>query len=274
MRPHQRLAAAAFSASLLASGAALANPKPLPFSYGYGTQPQGALEVEQYLDVVPVRVPREAPDGTQEAVTSLRYDLQTELEYGLSDRVELGFYFVFRQGPSAGTPDFFFRGVKQRVRIRLAERNEWPLDVALYFEIAEFHNELELEEKLLLSKQAGAFNFITNLWVEQEWYFQSEEVKYIYNPTLGFTYEVAPGFLLGAEYWARGRFDKQTTTGTTDDPSTDTRHYAGPTVMLERGRVWTTLGVYPRLDTLGSGVPVNDFYGPVWVRLLLGLEMF
>ena len=43
-----------------------------------------------------------------------------------------------------------------------------PLDVALYFDIAELHNELEFEEKILLSKQAGPFNFITNLWVEQE----------------------------------------------------------------------------------------------------------
>jgi hypothetical protein len=274
MRSPNILAVATFSGFLFAGGTALANPKPLPFSYGYGTQPEGALEVEQYLDVVPVRVPREAPDGTQQAVTSLRYDLQTELEYGLTDRVELGFYFVFRQGPSAGTPDFFFRGVKQRARIRLAERGEWPLDVALYFEIAEFHNELEFEEKLLLSKQVGRFSFITNLWVEQEWYFQSEEVKYIFNPTAGFTYEIQPGFLLGAEYWARGRFDSDDASSATDDPSTDTRHYAGPTVMLERGRVWTTLGVYPRLDTLGSGVPVNDLYGPVWVRLLLGLEMF
>lgn len=273
MRPSFVPAFAAFSAALLGGGLAQANPRPLPFSYGYGTQPEGALEAEQYLDVVPVRVPREAPDGTQQAVTSLRYDLQTELEYGLTDRVELGFYFVFRQGPSPVTPDFFFRGVKQRARIRLAERGEWPLDVALYFELAEFHNELEFEEKILLSKQLGAFNLIANLWVEQEWYFQTEEWKHIYNPTAGFTYEVRPGFLLGAEYWARGRFDRSASTAT-DDPSTDTRHYAGPTLMLERGRLWTTLGVYPRLDTLGSGVPVNDFFGPLWVRVLLGVELF
>jgi hypothetical protein len=257
MRSPNILAVAAFSAVLSGGTTALANPKALPFSYGYGTQPQGALEVEQYLDVVPVRVPKEAADGTQQAVTSLRYDLQTELEYGLTDRVELGFYFAFRQGPSPGTPDFFFRGIKQRARIRLAERGQWPVDVGLYFEIAEFHNEIEFEEKLLLSKQVGGFNFVTNLWVEQEWYFQTQEAKYIFNPTAGFTYEIQPGFLIGAEYWARGRFDQQASTGP-DDPGTDTRHYAGPTVMLERGRVWTTLGVYPRLDTIGSGVPVND----------------
>src|SRR5262245_15368473 len=90
------VAAASFCTALLAGSAAHANPKPLPFSYGYGTQPEGAFEVEQYMDIVPVRVPKEAADGTQTAVTSVRYDLQTELEYGITDRVELGFYFVFR----------------------------------------------------------------------------------------------------------------------------------------------------------------------------------
>jgi hypothetical protein len=268
------LAAASFCTASLAASAAHATPKPLPFSYGYSTQPEGGFEVEQYMDIVPVRVPKEADDGTQKAVTSTSFDLQTELEYGLTDRLELGFYFVFHQGPSPDTPFLYMSGTRQRLRLRLAERGEWPVDVGTYLEVSELHNEIEIEEKILLSKALGKFSLVSNLWVEQEYYFQLQQWKFIYNPTAAVTYEVRPGLIVGLEYWARGRFDKHGATSGTDDPSTNTRHYVGPTINLERGPVWASLGVYPRLDTLGKGVAVGDVYGPIWVRVLLGIELF
>jgi hypothetical protein len=266
----------AFAAAVLALAPvpALANPKPLPFTYGYPTQPQGSLELEQYTDVVPTRVAREAPDGTRDAVTSLRYELQTELEYGLTDRLEFGFYFAFRQMPSADAPFLQFRGVKQRLRLRLAERGAWPVDVGLYLEVAEFHDEIELEEKILLSRQFGRVTLAANLWVEQEWYFQTEETKFIYNPTVGGTFEITPSVLVGLEYWARGRFDDpDTAVAGGEDPSIRTRHYLGPTVMLQRDGPWAALGVYARLDRSWSSIPTGDPYGAVWFRVLLGFDL-
>jgi hypothetical protein len=59
-------------ASLLSVSGAGANPMPLPFSYPYQTLPAEKFEVEQFVDMVPVRVAREKPDGTQEGVYSLR----------------------------------------------------------------------------------------------------------------------------------------------------------------------------------------------------------
>ena len=258
------------------SAAASANPRPLPFSYPYETLPSGKLEVEQYADLVPVRVARENPDGTLDGVFGVRSILQTELEYGITDRLEFGWYFVFRQSASADTPFLRFSGVKQRLRIRLAEADEWPVDVGLYFELAEFHDEFEFEEKLLLAKRFGALNAVVNLWVEQEYYFQTRDTKYIYNPTAGVTYELSPKFIMGLEYWGRGRFDS--TTDTTDmtgasEAPTRTHHYLGPTFVAQQGSVFLSLGAYLRLDGLADRATVDDPFGKIWFRSLIGVEL-
>jgi hypothetical protein len=257
----------------LFSSTARANPRPLPFSYPYQTLPSGKFEAEQYVDLVPVRVTRENPDGTQEGVFSLRSVLQTELEIGLSDRLEFGWYFVFQQGASAETPFLRFQGIKQRLRLRLAEEGDWPVNVGLYLEIAELHNEFEVEEKLLLSRRFGPLNLTVNLWIEQEYYFQTSETKFIFNPTAGVTYELSPNVTVGAEYWARGRFDSASDEsdepGASDAP-TGTRHYLGPTLLLQTGEAWMSLGPYVRLDSLGDDWVVDDPYGKLWFRALLG----
>ena len=260
-------------AGLLAPAVARATPRPLPFTYPAETLPKGSLEVEQYVDLVPVKVAREEDAGTR-AVTSLRSELQTELEYGITDKLELGFYFAFQQAASAGSPYLQFRGIKQRVRYELSEQPCWPLGVGLYGEIAEFHDELEFEEKILLSKRFGAVGVALNLWVEQEWYFQDELWKFIYNPTAGAWYEFSPHFSLGAEYWLRGRFDEPDAAEVaTGDAPSGTRHYAGPTAMVQSGEYFASLGSYVRLDHLSDPLAVGDPAGRVWFRLLIGLHL-
>src|SRR5262249_58078484 len=104
------------------------------------------MEIEQYIDTTPLKTGDPKDPGGQ--VWDQRYVLQTEFEYGITDRLELGLYLVFANdtgGPLA------FDGTKQRLRFRLAEQGEWPIDVALYGEVAEFHDEFELEEKVILS---------------------------------------------------------------------------------------------------------------------------
>ena len=77
----------------LLPASARANPHPLPYSYPYQTLPKGKIEVEEIADLIPMRVAREKEDGTRDAVTALRSQLQTELELGLSDRLELVFEY-------------------------------------------------------------------------------------------------------------------------------------------------------------------------------------
>lgn len=273
MKHSSKLALVVGLAGFCATSAALANPHPLPFSYPYQTLPKGRVEVEEIADLVPMRVAREKEDGTRDAVTALRYQLQTELELGVTDRLELALYFSFHQSATADTPAMRFDGMKQRLRYRFAEEGDLPVDMGLYFELAEFYNEVELEEKLLLSKRFGYLTAVSNLWVEQEYYFQTKEWKLIYNPTAGVHYEFSPNFMLGLEYWARGRFDQAdaaTGQATSDSPS-GARHFLGPTVLLQSGEAWWSTGVYARLDNLGQSLQAEDPYGKVWVRTMVGL---
>jgi hypothetical protein len=255
---------------------ASANPRPLPFSYPYETLPSGKFEIEQYADLVPVRVERENLDGTLDGVFGVRSILQTELEFGITDRLEFGWYFAFRQGATSDTPFLRFSGVKQRLRYRVAEAGELPVDVGLYLEIAEFHDEFEVEEKVLLSRRFGAITAVVNLWVEQEYYFQTGDTKYIFNPTAGVSYELSPRFIMGLEYWARGRFDSATdTTDMTGDSEAPigTHHYLGPTFLAQKGSVFLSVGAYLRLDGLADSMAVGDPYGRVWLRSLIGIEL-
>lgn len=255
------------------SRVASANPHPLPFSYPYQTLAEAEVEVEEIVDLIPMRVAREKLDGTRDAVTALRSRLQTEVELGLTDRLELGLYFVFRQGATADTPALRFEGLKQRLRYRFAEEGDLPVDLGVYLEIAEFYNEIEIEQKLLLSRRFGYLTTSINLWVEQEYYFQDQEWKLIYNPTAGVVYELSPRFMLGLEYWVRGRFDdaSASTGDAAVDSPTAARHYLGPTFLLQSGPAWWSTGVYARLDNLPDAAVADDPYGKVWIRTMLGM---
>jgi hypothetical protein len=253
-------------AALGLSTPALATPRALPFTYPYETLPKGHLELEEVVDLVPVRIARETDTGT-EAVTSLRSSLETEIEYGISDHVEAAWYFAFRQ-PASTAPALRFMGTKQRVRFRFAEPGELPVDLGLYLEIAEFHDEFEFEEKLILQRRFGAFSLHSNLWVEQEFYFQTDRWYYVYNPTLAAAYQVSPSFFVGFEYWARGQFGDAEPT-----PTPLPHHYAGPTLMVQTLEAFATLGVYPRWDAVADAAVVDDPAGKVWVRVLFGLDL-
>ncbi len=263
---------AAVAVTALASPA-LANPHPNPYSYPYATLPADKVEIEQYTDLTPVRVERENPDGTVDGVFSLRWVLQTELELGLTDRLELGIYFQWQQGASSDTPFLRFSGLKQRLRYRFAETGELPVDIGIYGEIAEFHDEVEFEEKILLERRFDDFSVVANLWVEQEYYFQTGETKYIYNPTLAANYQVSPKLFLGGEYWTRGRFDRASSTDMSVDAPTTGHHYLGPTLLYQTGMIFLSLGVYARLDGIAKSAAVDDPYGKLWVRSIVGLEL-
>jgi hypothetical protein len=262
---------AAIVAASFTPAPAAATPRTFPFTYPYHTLPAGEPELEQYVDIVPTRVSREKDDGTLEGVLSHRYVLQTEFEYGITDRLEGAFYVVFRQAGELGAP-LRFQGVKQRLRYRLATEAEWPVGVAVYFEVAEFHDEIEIEEKIILGRRFGRLQILANAWFEQEYYFQDQVSKFIYNPTVGASWEISPRLIPGLEYWVRGRFGGSETGGTEMDAPSAAHHYLGPTLLLQGRKMWISLGAYLGLDSLGDGFQVGAAYGPLWVRALVGLE--
>jgi hypothetical protein len=261
-------------ALLLAGGAVRANPRPLPFTYQSESLRQGTGEIEQFLDFIPIRALSSAGNPIWYGATQL----QTEIEYGLTDRLELALYFTFV--PNAGDratavpalPEG--NGAKQRLRYALADPGTWPVDVAVYGELAENEREVELEGKLILQRRIGRLRLIANLTVEREFYFEGAH-EWVLNPTLGVTHALSAWVHLGLEGWMRAEYP--------DDlagprPFNLGPHvYVGPTVMLDLGRMWWTTGVYLRVSNLDRAVaapepPVpGDAFGRFWVRTVIGL---
>src|SRR6185312_481143 len=101
---------------LFATTTAYANPRALPFTYTTDTLPAGQAELEQTVDLVPLR----ADDLSSGArAWYLASAFQTELEIGLCDRLELALYFTMAPAianltNTATLPDT--NGIKQRIR--------------------------------------------------------------------------------------------------------------------------------------------------------------
>lgn len=252
--------------------AARANPRPLPFTYNYETLPEGGAEVEQYVDLVPDKAV-----GIQSGrnVWYLASQFQTELEYGVTDRLELAVYGAFAPTPSS---DLYQNtsiltegtGLKERLRYRIADEGVLPIDIALYGEVVEYETEFELEAKIILQKRIGDLRIAANLWAEREWYLSMNQRDWVIDPTVGATYQITPLWNVGVDSWLRAEFP---------DPAPHPRpfsvgpqYYVGPAVMLDFGKIWWSTAVYARVTDTSHTLQPGDTYGPVWVRSVVGVS--
>jgi hypothetical protein len=248
---------------------ARANPRPLPMSYTAETLPEGKLELEPAVDYTPVRV-HDAASG--DVVWYGASTLQLELEYGLTDSVELGLYIT----TAMTSPDFTDEprllsgnGLKQRIRWRLTEPGA-AFGAALYGEVSENEREIELEAKLILQANLGhGLRAVTNLWAEREYYY-SGEAEWVLNPTLAVTYQATPSIHPGIEAWMRGEYPDEApaTRGFVLGPHV----YVGPTVMFDFGKLWFNTGVYVRATDFDRKQQFGEGFGHLWVRFMCGIS--
>ncbi|NOU33472.1 MAG: hypothetical protein HOO96_36715 [Polyangiaceae bacterium] len=258
----------------LVSRAAYANPRPLPFTYTYETLGQGDTEVEQYFDFVPLRSV-DLTSGAQRWYGATQF--QTEVEFGLTNRLELALYAVLAPTPGESLTQTASltetTGVKQRLRYRIAEQGQLPVDIGLYAEVVENTREFELEGKLILVKRFGDLRIAANLWFETEFYFKGER-ELVLNPTLGITYQVTPGFHLGLDSWMRKEIALKETGKEEDESFNGNAHvYAGPGLLFNFGRVWWANALYTRFDDFGRTMKPGDSFGNVWFRSIVGVEL-
>jgi len=271
------LGPAAVGVAALVPASAFANPRPLPFTYPYGTLPKGAFELEQYVDLDPVKA---ISTESGEPVTYVASDFQTEFEFGLTDHVELGVYATFVPRPTedfASTPEMpDGNGSKQRIRGRFVEEGQWPIDLALYGEVVENEREIELETKIILARRFGRLHIDVNLSSEFEFYYSGEKAI-VLNPSLGLTYQVAPFFHVGAETWLKKEFSSDDAEARETEGDIEFNHktqvYAGPAMMFAVGRAWWSLGGYYRLTDVTRTLEPGDRWGALWFRTLVGVEL-
>jgi hypothetical protein len=267
--PLRRPALGALAAGLLAvlwpAAPARATPRPLPFTYIYETLPRGDAEIELYTDLTPLRAYQ--PDGSYG--THLASQFQAEIEYGLTDRLELGLYLTLAPadgnlGAQIAMPEG--TGIKQRLRYRFADAGQWPVDLAVYGEATENQSEIELEGKIILQRRLGPLRLVANAWGARELYFAGRR-EWELNPAAGVVLERWIGVQPGIEYWMHAEIaDGALVLGP--------EQYLGPTVLLQFGKLWWSTGVYvhanrpsaPRDDT------GNPYLGPVWIRSVVGIS--
>ncbi len=265
------LAAAVVAGALTWSARAGATPRPLPFTYTADTLGEGETEIENYVDLTPLKA--FSAQGNPVWYTATQF--QIEYEHGLTDKLELGLYVAFQPDPAEGYTHISTMtegtGFKERLRLRLAEEGEWPVDIALYGELVEYMTEFEIEAKIILERRFGDFRLVANAWAEREYYYSGAHQDWVLNPTVGATYQITPAFHAGIEYWVRAEFP---------DPAPSPRpfsvgpnHFVGPALMLNFGHLWWTTGVYGLLNDINRTVAIDDNYGPIWVRTVVGIEL-
>jgi hypothetical protein len=257
---------------MFTSALAQANPRPLPFTYQHEQLPEGASELEQFVDYSPIKA-RNASNGDPAWYSLTQF--QTEFEHGITPRLELGLYVTFVPGAGVGFSDvpraFMGNGLKQRLRYQLAPTGVWPIDISLYGEVAENEREIELEAKIILQRRFGSLRLIGNLVGEQEFYFRGEK-EFVLAPSAGATLDISPTIQPSLEWWMRAEFPQGTNVASPRPFALGPHHYVGPTVLLQFRTLWWTTGAYLRLsDTHHRLEPGADGFGRIWVRSVVGL---
>jgi len=253
------------------TGSAAANPRIFPVTYTADTLPKGELELEQYVDYLPIRV---LSNATGRPTWYGSSDFQTELEYGISSRLELGLYVTF--APSEGQDYSSFaapiegNGLKERLKFRFAEPGQWPIDLALYGELVENQRELELEAKLILERRLGPLRIAANIAGEREFYFNAQK-DWVISPSIGASLEALPALQPGIEAFLRSEYTSPKLTPRPFDLGPHV--YLGPSLLSQFGRLWWTVGAYARVTDHSHTLAAGEAYGNFWVRSVIGYEL-
>lgn len=190
------------------------------WTYEYMTMKKGKAELEYYLTM-------KMPDTGKTNVNTWQH--QFELEYGITDRWDVSMYQNFKQINRPGKHTFNYDGFKIRTRYRIWEKGKLPLDTLLYFEYIrpwDFSKPNIIEGKLIFAKDIGKLNLAYNQIIKQG---LDRDSRVVHEYAAGASYEVAPGFKLGAE--TKGNF----TAGT---------YFVGPTISwAPTNKFWASLGV-------------------------------
>jgi hypothetical protein len=271
-----RAGAVLFAGSVLALAAnASATPRPLPMTYNYETLGEGELEVEQFVDLTPVKVIPTSNNNLGQFTVASQF--QTEFEYGITNHLELGLYLTLAPTPpGAGaepTPVLTEgNGVKQRLRIRLFDEGVLPIDLGLYGELTENDHEFEIEAKLILQRRIGNLRIVANIVGEHEWYYASPQQDWVFNPSAGVTYQVTPVFQPGIDSWMWLEHSNSAPAGALP-LNLLPNVYVGPAILLDFGKFWWSTGAYLRVTNFGHEmVPDQDSFGAVWFRMMVGIS--
>lgn len=163
---------------------ALADQRSYVWTYEYLTLAKDSAELE-YYQTETVKDRDKNSDDLQQ---------QIELEYGLTDRLDVALYQVYDQ---VDGDNLKYSSYKIRIRYRLAEKNRFPVDVLLYAEHQEKADAQNVfEGKLILAKDIARPNIAYNQ-VHKNTYHDADHANHEY--AAGLSYELYPWLRVAAE---------------------------------------------------------------------------
>jgi hypothetical protein len=193
---------------------ARADERPYAFTYEPVVSAQGELEVELYETQAEPRL---------HAAADRSWEHQLEVGYGVTDRLSVSGYGVFR---TTDLKAFELSAVRLEGRYKLLSASSAPVDLVLYLE-----GEKEvvddkpwgLEEKVILGRRYARVSWAANLMAEQEWPTGGGlETKLGWN--LGMAYQVNDRLKVGAETFGERVHGV--------DGTVEVSTYAGPSAVL------------------------------------------
>lgn len=134
------------------------------YTYSPFVDPPGEMEIETWLT---------AKAGKQDPNEGTLFEPRVELEYAIHGRLGASVYLNFVKEPGRSMD---FTSPSLELIYRLADRGRIAGDPALYLEVTESGDELELEPKLLLAHRQGRLIAGANLIGEFEFRHNDEEL--------------------------------------------------------------------------------------------------
>lgn len=205
---------------------ARADARRFAWNYTSTTAPKGNREYEQW---VTWRTDRDT-DPLYD-----RVEFRHELEFGLTDRLQLGVYLTdWRYTRTRDGSDTAVRSTAAELIYNLSDPATSALGVGLYGEVAIGAEKFALEAKLLLEKPLGPFVAVSNTVLEAEWEDEdwTEDVG-VFEQTLGLSWGASPSLVIGAESVIEKEFPDW-------GAGTETIAWAGPSASYRFPAFWVT----------------------------------
>lgn len=220
--------------------AAAADERRFTYTYEPETLPQGATEFEQW---VTLRTPRNRAVGQEKFY---RWDFRQSVEYGVTDRYTVEVYLNTRYqsfhdpGTGLDSSKFTFEGVSLENRLMVINPAEHAVGLTLYLEPRVSHQEVEVEEKIILGQRHGKWKWALNLTHATEWANNFREVEGEVEASFGLARDFGKHWSVGLELRDHNEIPDYR-------KWENTALFLGPTVGYRHERWWAALSVLPQI---------------------------
>lgn len=225
--------------------AARADERFFTYNYEANVLPEGTWEFEQWLT---------NQNGKEQGDFS-EWNLRSEFEYGLTERLMTALYFnlnsVRADGVDGEESETEFEGISSEWVYQLVNPNLNPIGSALYGEVSTDGIDWELEGKVLFSKEWDQWVAATNLVYEAE--FEKEdgetEKEATIEATVGLANRISSQWSVGLEARYKAAYPGGLDLSDREFQSVS----VGPNVHYGTPKWWATLTVMPQIWGDGDG---------------------